>query len=71
MVDRKSPKMDKPRIEAAMSTTATQTVINTEAEIETAKTTTATQTDNNTETDTTLVEKEIWVSRVDPSVCLQ
>ena len=52
-------------------TTATQTVINTEAEIETAKTTTATQTDNNTETDTTLVEKETWVSHVDPSVCLQ
>ena len=31
----------------------------------------ATQTDNNTETDTTLVEKERWVSHVDPSVCLQ
>ena len=71
VVDRKSPKMDKPRMEAARSSTDTQTVINTEAEIETAKTTTVTQTDNNTETDTTLVEKEIWVSHVDPSVCLQ
>ena len=55
VVDRKSPKTDKPKTEAARSTTSTQTVINTEAEIETAKTTTATQ----TETDTTLVEKEI------------
>ena len=71
MVDRKSPKTDRPKTEVARSTTATQTVIKTEDEIETAKTTTVTQTDSNTETDTTLVEKELRVSRVDPSVYLQ
>ena len=38
--------------------------------IETARLTTTTQTESNTEADSPQ-EKEIWVSRVDPSVCLQ
>ena len=69
MVDRKSQKTDKLESETARSTTATQTAINIEAGIETAKTTTTTQTDSHTET--TIVEKVIWISRLDPSVCLQ
>ena len=64
----KEPITDKPKTETARST---KTAINTEAEIGTAKSTTAKKTDNNTENDTTLVEKEIWVSRVDPCECLQ
>ena len=68
VIERKSPRTDTPKTETARSTTATQTANNTEAE--TARSTTATQTENNTETDNPL-EKEIWVSRVDPSVCLQ
>ena len=66
VVERKSSKTDKPQTEPAP-----QTTINTEIESKTTKLTTATQTDNNTRTDDTLVEEEIWVSRVDPSVCLQ
>ena len=45
-------------------------MVNTEVKSQTAKSTTATQTNNNTGDDT-LVEMEIWVSRLDPSVCLQ
>ena len=52
VVDRQSPKTDKPETETARATTATQTVINTEVETEKAEaagSTTVTQTVINTE----------------------
>ena len=70
VVERKSSKTEKLQTDTARSTTATQTTIYTEIENEITKSTTGTQTNSNTGDDT-LVETEIWVSRVDPSVCLQ
>ena len=70
VVERKSPRTDTPKTGKARSTIVTPAANNTEAENKTARSTSAAQTENNTETDNPL-EKEIWVSRVDPSVCLQ
>ena len=70
VVERNSSQTAKSQTDTARSNIATQTTINTEVENGTTKSTTATQTNNNTGDDP-LVEKEIWVSRVDPSVCLQ
>ena len=70
VVDRNKSQTTKPQTDTARSNIITQTTINTEVESRTTKSTTASQTNNNAGDDP-LVEKEIWVSRVDPSVCLQ
>ena len=70
MVKRNSSQLAKPQTDTARSSIATETTINTEVESQTIKSTTATQTNNNTG-DNTQVEKEMWVSRKDPGVCLQ
>ena len=67
VVEKNISQTAKPQTDTAQSNIATQTTINTEMESQTTKSTAATQTNNNTGDDT-LVEKEIWVSRVDPSV---
>ena len=66
VVEKNSPRTDTPKTGKARSTIVTQAANNTEAENKTARSTSAAQTERNTETDNPL-EKEIWVSRVDPA----